>query len=297
MAKMADYLHDSAISAEKDGRSGTAGDAPETPAPSPGIMVANAFRMPYGYRVIRHSGTRDWLLAYTQSGKGFFRNGDTVHECCGGDAMLLAPGTPHDYGTAEDSVWEFVWVHFIPRSDWSRWFAEYGLNRGARFVHIASEDARKSIVASFRDLIRYSAGRGVLQEELAFNALEKILLFIAQSAQTKARPLDPRVEKIVRLFTERPGDGYDVNSLSRLVSLSPSRLAHLFKEQTGESVMETLLKIRMRKAAKLLEFTTLPVGDIARDVGFSSPYYFTRQFTAFYGMSPTLYRRRKTDES
>jgi transcriptional regulator GlxA family with amidase domain len=68
-------------------------------------------------------------------------------------------------------------------------------------------------------------------------------------------------------------------------------VAHLFKEATGESIMATLLKLRLSQARRLLEFTNRPVGEIARSVGFQSSFHFSRQFKSFYGLSPQIYRK------
>ncbi|WP_284645129.1 hypothetical protein [Paenibacillus silviterrae] len=44
-----------------------------------------------------------------------------------------------------------------------------------------------------------------------------------------------------------------------------SRLAQMFKEQVGESIIGTLNKIHLRHAAQLLRFTPCQVGEVARD--------------------------------
>jgi AraC family transcriptional regulator of arabinose operon len=59
--------------------------------------------------------------------------------------------------------------------------------------------------------------------------------------------------------------------------------------------MNTLNQLRLREAARYLVFTSRLVGDIARDVGFADPFFFTRQFTAFFGVSPSAYRAREQE--
>ncbi|MBS4216757.1 helix-turn-helix transcriptional regulator [Bacillus sp. FJAT-49711] len=69
-------------------------------------------------------------------------------------------------------------------------------------------------------------------------------------------------------------------------------MSHLFREQVGHSIMATLLSMRLRHAARLLEYTNLPISEIAREVGFSSPFYFTKQFTSFFGLNPSMFRKQ-----
>lgn len=45
-------------------------------------------------------------------------------------------------------------------------------------------------------------------------------------------------------------------------------------------VTSTLIKLRLRQAAKLLQFTSRKVTDIAHEVGFESSFYFTKKFTS-----------------
>jgi AraC family transcriptional regulator of arabinose operon len=83
---------------------------------------------------------------------------------------------------------------------------------------------------------------------------------------------------------------YDLRALAREVSLSPSRLAHLFKEEVGDSLTNMTLTLRLRQAARLLEHTPRGIGAIAEDVGFTSAFYFSRLFRRRFGMSPRDYR-------
>jgi AraC family transcriptional regulator of arabinose operon len=54
--------------------------------------------------------------------------------------------------------------------------------------------------------------------------------------------------------------------------------------------MGAVIRLRLNQAARLLEHTVDDIGAIAREVGFSSPYYFSRQFRRHFGMSPRQYR-------
>jgi AraC family transcriptional regulator of arabinose operon len=84
-----------------------------------------------------------------------------------------------------------------------------------------------------------------------------------------------------------------IQELAHQVSLSPSRLAHLFKQEVGRSIIETLIAIRLQQAARLLEYTSLHINEIAREVGFQSASYLSRQFAAYYGHSPQAYRQQR----
>ena len=125
------------------------------------------------------------------------------------------------------------------------------------------------------------------------NLEEVLLLALRQRHDGLAPATDPRVAQVLRRLSENPAHRHDLGELATDVHLSPSRLRHLYKRERGESIgVQTLLALRLRQAALLLELTAKRVGEVAYETGFGSPAYFTRQFTRRYGLSPTAYRTR-----
>ncbi|MCC8102010.1 MAG: response regulator [Clostridiales bacterium] len=78
------------------------------------------------------------------------------------------------------------------------------------------------------------------------------------------------------------------------VGLSPSYLSRLFKEKSGIGFSDLLLKIRMEKAATMLSDIRYKSYEIAHRVGYDNPKNFSRAFKAYYGVSPSEYRREST---
>jgi len=105
----------------------------------------------------------------------------------------------------------------------------------------------------------YLAELDALQRDLALCALEEVLLLaVRESKRPGGHILDSRVQQVVDVISRDPSAKYDIDALARLVMLSPSRLAHVFKQETGDTIGNTLLNLRMRQAARLLEVTDLP---------------------------------------
>ena len=120
-----------------------------------------------------------------------------------------------------------------------------------------------------------------------------ILLVAGENARSSGEIIDPRVAQVVQEISRRYREPMTVAELAEHVHLSPSRLAHLFKEAVGESPIQMLLRLRLRQAARLLEYSTLSVAEIAAEVGFDSQFYFARQFHEQFATSPTGYRRAR----
>ena len=77
------------------------------------------------------------------------------------------------------------------------------------------------------------------------------------------------------------------------LNISTSYFSMIFKEETGGTFTEVLIKTRMQKAMELLENTTLKNYEIAEKVGFSDPHYFGISFKKMTGKTPTEYAREK----
>jgi AraC family transcriptional regulator of arabinose operon len=264
---------------------------PATPAPPPGILVADHFQQPIGYSARRPNGTRDWLVTFTLSGEGRYRLGANEWRCGAGDVVLLPPGVAHDYGTASaEEPWNFFWAHFLPRPAWLTWLRPG--EAGVQTYVLADAPARQRAARAFERLLADARALGGWRAELAANALEEVLLLVLSHSDAAAPALDPRVAAVVERLGQLRGEPLSVPALAHQVGLSPSRLSHLFKQQVGNSIVEAALAVRLRQAARLLAFTAHPVAAIAHEVGFQSAFYFSRQFKAYYGQSPTVYRRR-----
>jgi AraC family transcriptional regulator of arabinose operon len=268
--------------------------ATDTYIPPPGILIAGHFNKPYGYHVIRQEGTKDWLIVYTLSGAGQFVVGNEIIKCREGDVMILSPGTTHNYATQEGYSWEFMWSHFIPSVHWSQFVSWPANHKGIYHINMYQNTLiRERVEQAFQRLLQYHLEMQKYHEDLSLNSLEEIFILLAQAKKTNNKLLDPRVELILQILTGQMSNNHSIDLLAQSVSLSPSRLAHLFKEQVGESIITTLNQIRLRQASKMLEFTNQPIAEIAYNVGFNDSFYFTAQFTKFFGMNPSAYRKMK----
>ena len=102
---------------------------------------------------------------------------------------------------------------------------------------------------------------------------------------------DPRVDTIISLVTTELGHRWTVPELAQRVSLSPSRLRHLFVSQMGLPPVSYLRRLRLFEASRLLGCSHLKVKEIMRRVGLADGSHFARGFAAMFGMPPKQHRR------
>lgn len=101
-------------------------------------------------------------------------------------------------------------------------------------------------------------------------------------------------EPVFRRLLERLDDMTrppDLPELATLCGLSVRHLTRAFRERTGTSIHRYLERQRVARATALLHGSTVPVADIARQLGFASPAYFATAFRRATGHAPAAYRR------
>ena len=105
--------------------------------------------------------------------------------------------------------------------------------------------------------------------------------------------MDPRVRQTVDLLSEDLNRNFDFKALAGFVNLSPSRLRHLFKEETGLTPAQYLKRLRLERARELLEGSFLRIKEVMPRVGVSDESHFVRDFKKAHGLPPIKYRTRK----
>jgi AraC-like DNA-binding protein len=75
--------------------------------------------------------------------------------------------------------------------------------------------------------------------------------------------------------------------------LSPSHFSRVFSAQMGVPPMRYLRRVRIENARFLLERTSLRIGEVAREVGFSDSLYFSRVFREAEGVCPSGWRKAR----
>jgi AraC family transcriptional regulator, arabinose operon regulatory protein len=273
--------------------------------PPPSKLVTGHFHSGGDYRVVRPDGVGSWYLLYTAGGTGQFQIGGDKVTLRHGDVVLVSPGTEHDYGTV-GTYWETWWAHFQPRREWHAWWSLPQAMPGLSYVRLTRPSETDRLVSAFARLHRDAQLAGLsptgdtelhlleknLAVQLTMNGIEEVLLIATSSLRKDTRQLDSRVQLVLDAVTSDPSRPHTLTSLARLAQVSVSRLAHLFKEQVGDSIMNVVLGLRLQRASELLGATDMSVAQIARAVGFESPHYLSRQFGQRFGLSPTKYRQK-----
>jgi AraC-like DNA-binding protein len=98
---------------------------------------------------------------------------------------------------------------------------------------------------------------------------------------------DQRIQSVMRRLVNEPGESIPIESLAREVEISPSRLAHLFKEQVGVPIRMFRTWFRLKNAVLFLK-EGMTLTDAALRSGFYDSAHFTNTFRDTFGLSPSM---------
>jgi AraC family transcriptional regulator of arabinose operon len=247
-----------------------------------------------------------WLLTLTLDGHGRYARRGTSFTTDRGDMVLVGRDLPPVTDLRPGDHWEFLLVKFDGRG-WRPPGVFRPVADGLYRAHIASgrtlmriQDAFGRIIADAREretarvLRRMPSGVADAEDASVGSALMAITLteifLLAAKARHELAALDGRIVAALERIGQDLEAAHSVGSLARQANLSPSRFAHLFRQQVGVSPMRMLLELRLQEAALRLVHSEDPVAVIAADVGLTSGFDLSRRFKRHFGVSPRAFR-------
>jgi AraC-like DNA-binding protein len=130
---------------------------------------------------------------------------------------------------------------------------------------------------------------------LKANILKVLALFVKRlvakdeiSEQSANFSDTARILEIKKLIDDKAGtDQISLDDLAKSAAFSKTKLKTKFKEIVGKTAYQYYLDVKMEKARSILEDCTMPITELAYELGFKSTSYFSQAFKKYYGVTPT----------
>ena len=142
-------------------------------------------------------------------------------------------------------------------------------------------DKTKEILCGWFDIIREMLEKKKYTKRGFTDELRK-------SYSVKAK----RIEKGVKYIKLHYRENLKLKDIAAQASVSPSHFRFLFKEVYNDSLFEFIIKLRLDAACVMLKKPGLSIKQIANKNGYEDPYFFSRIFKKYVGVSPEKYRNK-----
>lgn len=242
-------------------------------------------------------------FTYILSGKGKYLVEGTVYEVEAGDVIMCNPGVKHQnilVNVKEPTVeffagfTDFHFKNMPPNS--------VVLKNGSYVLHTNS-DVKQEISRHCYEMIAENEACQVGKYFMLKAHLMQILLLmirdISEAEDTGQKGCNFEsynksyaVKKIINYLNENYENKISLDQIAHNMYLSPVYISKIFKEETGESPINYLIKIRLEKARDiLLNSDGGSIKSTANSVGYEDVYHFSKLFKKYYGISPLYYKK------
>jgi YesN/AraC family two-component response regulator len=109
------------------------------------------------------------------------------------------------------------------------------------------------------------------------------------STVTKEREDSHLAARVAQYLEERVTDQLRLDQICSEFSVSRTFISHVFRQYSGNSIMEFYCKKKIEKAKLLIREETYNITEISELLGYNSVHYFSRQFKKELGMTPSEY--------
>ncbi len=115
---------------------------------------------------------------------------------------------------------------------------------------------------------------------------------VSATVSTAADPENEFLKKLRAVVEENLSDAnLDVEALCRKIGMSRTNLHNKLSALTGLSTTLYVRKLRLRRAQELLRTTDATIAEVAYEVGFNDPKFFSRVYSEEYGVPPSEERK------
>ncbi len=201
------------------------------------------------------------------------------------DLFVMFPGEKVHYKALTD--WSIRWVGIYGNSV-EALLAKCGITRKNPFCTVSRFTELSDLLSSLLELSDdpYEASQFRCQ-----SLLYEFFSLLLQNANTNA--ITAPVETAKHIIKFNYNTDLTLTKLSARLNLNPTYFSRLFKEKTGLSPKQYILKIRIKRAKELLSNTQYTVKEISNSIGFSDSLYFSRLFKKYENFSPLAYRQQR----
>ena len=224
----------------------------------------------------KSSVDRYYIIHYIVAGKGVFYNGNDKYEVRANQMFLTSPGEVYRFNADEDDPMHFVFLKF------SGGMAK----RTETLPRLFSVDG-----SPMMNIINCDKRSNTAEEYIT----AQLYLLFSELFEVSQKKND--YVTIIKNFISANRDGdISVERVRNLVNLNRQYVSTLFKKETGITIQQYIIAMRIERA-KLLLKRHISVTETATNCGYESVYSFSKSFKRVVGITPSEFQRMSDNDS
>lgn len=240
----------------------------------------------------------DHVLLHTiVAGRGWFESDGKRYTCSAGDTFVILPGCQISYEADAVHPWQYVWAAFSSREN-ERLLSAIGVTDECCVIRGEPDIRLLEAYRLLQEALQESAYPQLANLQAA-GQMQLLLhrLGLANTGRLKPEVPGPssmerQISRAISWFQLQYAQPLSINHIARSLGYHRTHLSKMFRVVTGLSPIQYLLRIRMERAAQLLQEGELSVKQVASFVGYNDALYFSKQFRKWSGQSPSEYGKR-----
>ena len=220
---------------------------------------------------------------YLYESEGILKHGSK------GDVLIIPRAETVYHGPTPEMKEGFRndWL-YIRGDDFIKAAKKYGLPIGEPFQINGSGILSATIEKIESECAFKREGHDELCDALMRGCIIEIAREYKKSGETGAKG---RITALREELVTHPEKNRTLKEMAEFCGYSQSRFSSLYKSIFGSSPTKDLLDIRIEKAKRLLIYSSMPISEIAEEVGFSTVFHFSKFFKKTVGSTPTEYKK------
>jgi AraC family transcriptional regulator of arabinose operon len=127
---------------------------------------------------------------------------------------------------------------------------------------------------------------------LTFGHLLATFIYASKTSDDFLEEQNPGITGAIQYMEQNLDKKLILNEIAEKAGYSPSYLTTLFRKKTGYSPLSYFSHLKIGKACEYLDYSKFKIKEISFMMGYSDPYYFSKDFLKKIGLSPRNYRKR-----
>ncbi|BCG57590.1 AraC family transcriptional regulator [Paenibacillus sp. URB8-2] len=223
-----------------------------------------------------------WAFVYVVSGSGTYaENGGKRQQVRDGSLFFFQPGRIYDFGPPPYGSWDEYYINFTGNRV-NEWREAGLLTEGIVF----RADAAQDLAAGFERVLDWMEGGDPRDADRAALLLERMLLDCCGAGDSHRPDSEDSMQAIREDLHSCIYGVFDASLFARKHHISVSTLRRLVLRSSGYPLHDYIHRLKMGEAKKLLLNTPLQVQEISGMLRYNDPFYFSRLFKKYMGISP-----------